>query len=166
MIKAIFAVDCWGGMGFKGTLPWPHNSADLKNFKSLTMGHVVVMGGKTYDDKSMPKPLKGRITYVATKRNFVPYASTIKGDIADEVLNLEKLHPDKTIWVIGGQQILEQCNHILDQIHLTHYKNSYRIDTKINLKSFLSGWIPIKATVDPEDNFTVVIYENLFKRQQ
>lgn len=166
MIKAIFAVDYWGGMGYNGTLPWPHNSADLKNFKSLTMGHVVVMGGKTYDDTSMPKPLNGRIAYVATKRNFVPYASVIQGDLREEVLNLEKKHPDKIIWVIGGAQVLEQCGDILDRIHLTHYKKSYRIDTKINLKTFLSGWIPVRATVDPKDNFTVVIYENLFKRRQ
>ena len=30
MIKAILACDDYGGVSKKGTLPWPHNSTDLK----------------------------------------------------------------------------------------------------------------------------------------
>ena len=163
MINALFAVDQYGGMGFKGTMPWPHNSADLTNFKNLTMGHVVVMGRKTWDDKNMPKPLKGRITYVATNRPAFNTA-TISGNIKEEILKLEELHPDKTIWVIGGPQLLEQCDGIFDQLHLTHHKGSYRIDTKLHLKTFLTGWSPKTAVSDPKNNFTTVVYENLFKR--
>jgi dihydrofolate reductase len=163
MINAIFAVDQFGGMGFKGTMPWPHNSADLKNFKELTMGHVVVMGRKTWDDKNMPKPLPGRVTYVATNRQL-SHATPINGDVKDEILKLEKKHPDKIIWVIGGPHLLEQCDGIFDRLYLTHHKGSYKIDTKLNLKSFLSGWSPKAATSDPSNNFTTVEYENLFKR--
>jgi dihydrofolate reductase len=68
MINALFAVDQYGGMGFNGTLPWPHNSVDLANFKQLTDTHIVVMGRKTWDDPKMPKPLVGRTVYVATGR--------------------------------------------------------------------------------------------------
>lgn len=163
MINALFAVDHYGGMGFNGTMPWPHNSADLANFKRLTTGHVVVMGRKTWDDKNMPKPLKGRTTYVATNRPAF-HTATIKGNLVDEVLKLEKLHPAQTIWIIGGPDILEQCKDIIDQIHLTHHKGSYKIDTKLNLKSFLAGWTPKTATADPTTNFTTVVYESLFKR--
>ena len=164
MINALFAVDQYGGMGHNGTMPWPHNSADLKNFKDLTMDHVVVMGRKTWDDKNMPKPLPGRTTYVATNRPFVPHASAITGDLKTEILKLEKLHSDKIIWIIGGAELLEQCDGIFDRLYLTHYKGSYKIDTKINLKSFLTGWSPVRATADPNTNFTTVIYENLFRR--
>jgi dihydrofolate reductase len=163
MINALFAVDQYGGMGFNGTMPWPHNPADLANFKQLTMDHVVVMGRKTWDDSNMPKPLKGRITYVATNRP-VFHTAQIKGDLKEQVLRLEQLHPTKTIWIVGGPDVLEQCHEILDQIHLTHHKGSYKIDTKINLKSFLAGWSPKTATSDPRTNFTTVVYESLFKR--
>jgi len=164
MINALFAVDTYGGMGFNGTMPWPHNSEDLKNFKELTTGHVVVMGRKTWDDKNMPKPLKGRVTYVASKQQFIPHASVIQGNMEEELLRLEKLHSDKIIWVIGGPELLEQCHSVLDKIYLTHYKGSYKIDTKINLKKFLAGWEPKSAVADPNTEFTTVIYENLFKR--
>jgi len=164
MINALFAVDRNGGMGFNGTMPWPHNSADLKNFKQLTDGHVVVMGRRTWDDKNMPKPLKGRTTYVATNANFLPHTLVIKGDMKEEILALEKKHPDKTIWVIGGPDLLAQCDGVFDRLYLTHYKGSFKIDTRINLKTFLSGWSQKTATADPTTNFTTVIYESLFKR--
>jgi dihydrofolate reductase len=164
MINALFAVDKNGGMGFNGTMPWPHNSADLKNFKQLTDGHVVVMGRKTWDDKNMPKPLKGRTTYVATSKTFLPHTSVISGNMKEEILALEKKHPGKTIWVIGGPELLAQCDGIFDRLYLTHYKGSFKIDTRINLKTFLSGWSQKSATADPTTNFTTVIYEGLFKR--
>jgi dihydrofolate reductase len=164
MINALFAVDSYGGMGFHGTMPWPHNSADLENFKELTTGHVVVMGRRTWDDKNMPKPLPGRITYVATNSTFLQNTGVIKGNIKEELLKIEKHHKDKIIWVIGGPDLLMQCDGIIDRIYLTHYRGSYKIDTKINLKSFLSGWLPKTASAAPNTKFTTVIYESIFKR--
>lgn len=163
MINALFAVDQYGGMGFNGTLPWPHNSEDMKHFKRLTDGHVVVMGRTSWDDPKMPKPLNGRTVYVATNKP-VFHAAQIKGDLKEEILALEKRHPDQIIWVVGGPNVLEQCDGIFDRMYLTHIKGSYKIDTKINLKSLLTGWSPVRATSDAANNFTYVIYEHLFGR--
>jgi dihydrofolate reductase len=163
MINALFAVDHYGGMGFNGTLPWPHNAADLARFQKLTMGHVVVMGRGTYDDPKMPKPLEGRTVYVATNRP-VNYGVGIKGDLAQQVLKIEQHHADKIIWVIGGANVLEQCADIFDNIYLTHFKGSYKIDTKINLKSILLGWQPVRADVATDFQSTMVKYANIFKR--
>lgn len=165
MINALFAVDQYGGMGFDGTLPWPHNSEDMANFKRLTSNDVVVMGRKSWDDPKLPKPLIGRTVYVATHRP-VYQAATIFGDVAQEILKLEQHHPDKTIWVIGGAALLEQCDGIFDKLYLTHFKGSYKIDTKLNLKSFLSGWNPVRASAPANNNCTFVIYENIFKRSK
>lgn len=163
MINAIFAVDHYGGMGFNGTLPWPHNAADLANFKKATTNHVVVMGRNTWDDPKMPKPLPERIVYVASKHP-VTKAGRIEGDIVERVLALEQQHPDRIIWVIGGPAILEACVDIFDQIHLTHFKGSYKIDTKINLKSFLTGFSIRAADVAPDFKSTFIRYEPLFSR--
>ena len=46
MISAIVAVDNNWGIGFNGEL-LEHIPADLKYFKELTAGHIVVMGSKT-----------------------------------------------------------------------------------------------------------------------
>jgi dihydrofolate reductase len=111
----------------------------------------------------MPKPLQGRTVYVATNHQ-VFYAAQIKGDLKEEILKLEKMHPDQIIWVVGGPSVLEQCAGIFDKMYLTHVKGSFKIDTRVNLKTMLSGWNPVRASSDAANNFTYVIYENIFGR--
>jgi dihydrofolate reductase len=164
MINAIFAADHYGGIGFQGTLPWPHNSNDLKHFKKLTEGHIVVMGRRTYDDPKMPKPLPNRTVYVVSNRLIADSVFQLSGNIADRVLELEQQNPNKIIWVIGGADIIQQCEGIYDKIYLTHFKGAYKIDTRINLKSLLSGCSMRTASAAPEDNCTFVVYETVFKR--
>jgi dihydrofolate reductase len=163
MINAIFAVDQFGGIGLQGSLPWPHNSSDLQHFRELTKGHVVVMGRRTWNDPKMPKPLTGRIVYVATNRPIYD-AGVISGNIPNEVLKLEQQYPDKKIWVVGGAEIIEQCEGIFDRIYLTHIKGSYKIDTRVNLKGLLSACRFRYASAAPEDNCTFVEYEPVFRR--
>jgi len=164
MINALFAVDYYGGMGLNGTLPWPHNSSDLKNFQKLTDGHVVVMGRKSWDDPKLPKPLRGRTVYVATNHGPLRHAQCIQGNLKQQIIHLEQQHPDQIIWVVGGSEILEQCAGLYDRIYLTYIKGSYKIDTKIETRHLLSGFTPVSASSGPETNCTFTVYENLFKR--
>lgn len=166
MINAIFAADQFGGMGLQGSLPWPHNARDLQNFKNLTQGHIVVMGRRTYDDPLMPKPLADRVVYVASNRAIAGQVNQICGNIPEKILQLERLNPDKIVWVIGGSDVLAQCEDIYDRIYLTHIKRAYRADTKINLKSLLSGRLMRSATADSESDCTLVVYESIFRRQK
>ena len=53
-----------GVIGRAGKLPW-HIPADLKRFKALTMGSVMVMGRRTFD--SLPGLLPGRRHIVLTR---------------------------------------------------------------------------------------------------
>ena len=64
----IWAQDTNNAIGRNGTLPW-HFSEDLKNFKKLTMGHVIIMGRKTWD--SLPfKPLPNRQNIVISSNTI------------------------------------------------------------------------------------------------
>ena len=165
MINALFAADQFGGLGFNGTLPWPHNSSDLKQFKQLTDGHVVVMGRRSWDDPKLPKPLPNRTVYVATNRDLNHAGGkAISGDLREEIIKIKNDHKDKTVWVVGGSDILTQCRDLYDRIYLTHIKGVYKIDTKVDLKSVLSGYRMIEATAAPQDNCTFVVYESIFKR--
>jgi dihydrofolate reductase len=165
MINAIFAVDFNGGMGFNGSLPWPHNSEDLQYFKDLTTGHVVVCGRKTWDDPKMPKPLPNRTVYVAT-HGPVAYAMPFSGDIKEKLLAIEQAHPDKKIFVIGGAKLLEEARDLYDRIYVTHIKGAYRADTRIHVKEFLTGYHPVRATVSKDFQSTFTVYESIFKRSK
>ena len=161
MIKAIFAVDQNGGMGAQGTLPWPHSREDFQFFKNSTDGDIVIMGSKTWDDPKMPKPLPGRMNFVITNRSHVGYgAIVLNGDIKESIQKLAESYPDKTVWIIGGANILDQTRELLDEIYLTHFRGSYKVDTRIDLKKFLTGFAPKSARVSEDRQCTWVIYKN------
>src|SRR3954453_4031279 len=64
-LSLIVAMTRLGVIGRGGQLPWKL-SADLKRFKSLTMGHHLIMGRKTFE--SLGRLLPGRIMLVLKRR--------------------------------------------------------------------------------------------------
>ena len=67
MVSIIVAVAENGVIGDKNALLW-HISEDLKYFKSVTSGHPVVMGRKTYE--SLGRPLPNRTNVVVTRQEM------------------------------------------------------------------------------------------------
>ena len=57
-------------IGVNNTLPW-HLSEDLKHFKSLTTGHTIIMGRKTYE--SIGRPLPNRRNIVISRNSNTSY---------------------------------------------------------------------------------------------
>ena len=107
-----------GLIGVKDTygvhsLPW-HLLDDLKRFKKLTMGHIVVMGRKTYD--SIPdkfRPLKGRINVVLTNnkdlvgdRVSLFFTNTKEIDVLLKTIWTEN-GCCKKIFIAGGAEIYD-----------------------------------------------------------
>ena len=164
MINGIFAADVFGGIGFNGTLPWPHNKEDLQHFKDITNGHVIVMGRRTWDDPMMPKPLPGRINYVLTNRSIsVPGVRVISGSIIDRLQEISEIHSNKNIFVIGGKQLLESASVMFDNLYLTHMKGNYRSDTRIQLDRYLLSFRATSARPSEDRSCTFMIYKNLFR---
>lgn len=160
MIKAIFAVDHWGGMGNRGTLPWPRHSEDLQHFKNMTQGDVVIMGRRTYDDAAMPKPLPNRITYVATHR-YIRGVNTFSGDLVDNVQRIQRYYPEKTVWIIGGPELLMGTRDIVEEAHITHFKGQYHTDTNIDLRKYLGLFRALSAEPSSDKLCSWMVYKNI-----
>jgi dihydrofolate reductase len=112
MISLIVAMDENGVIGKNNRLPW-RLPEDLKFFKRTTMGHVIVMGRKTFE--SIGKPLPGRINVVLTNnRSFRADECTIVHS-PEEVLSMNNEYDE--IFVIGGAEIF--------RIFLPHAKRLY-----------------------------------------
>ena len=137
MIKAILACDNEGGVSKNGTIPWPKNKKDLGWFKKNTTNNVVVMGSKTWTDPLMPWPLRNRINILATSRKeeFPGADKYICGDLNAELKNLKKENADKTIWVIGGPNIIEQTIETIEEFYLSRIPGEYGCDGFLSLKS-------------------------------
>ena len=144
MIKAIFATDLQGGMGYQNSLPWSHDKEDLQNFKRTTTGDIVVMGSNTWLDPMMPKPLPNRTCVVVTNQDiklFEQAHEVIAGTWLKESLEmLDQHNPDKTIWIIGGAKLLMSCRPYIKEINLTTFMTEYNCDVKLNMAEYLTGF--------------------------
>ncbi|MCH4166965.1 MAG: dihydrofolate reductase [Megasphaera sp.] len=125
MIHIIAAVDAAGGIGKDNDLLC-HLPADLKRFKSLTMGHPIVMGRKTFE--SLPGILPGRQHVVLTRQRSYEHGKdvVICHDI-DEVIQKMKGYSD--YFVIGGASLYELFLPKADMLHLTEIKATFPADT-------------------------------------
>ena len=59
-MKAIAAMSLNRVIGAEGKIPW-HVPEDLRFFKRTTLGHVVLMGRKTYESLGKPLPRSGKL---------------------------------------------------------------------------------------------------------
>ena len=112
-----------GVIGRGGRLPW-HIPADLKRFKALTMGSVMVMGRKTFD--SLPGLLPGRRHVVLTRdpRWRAQGAEVARG--VDEAL---RLAAGERVSVIGGADIFALFLPLADRVELTEVLEDVPGDT-------------------------------------
>lgn len=114
-IALVVAVAENGVIGRGNALPWGRLSDDLRRFKTLTLGHTVVMGRKTLE--SIGKGLVGRRNLVVSRNpEFRPLN-------AERVPNLEAAldaaGPGCDLYVIGGAEIYRQALPLADTIYLT-----------------------------------------------
>ena len=101
-------------IGINNTLPW-HLPADLKHFKSITMGKAIVMGRKTFE--SIGRPLPGRTNIIITRNTgFQAEGCTVVHSIEDA---LDFSVKQDEIMIIGGASFYEQILPQTDRIYLT-----------------------------------------------
>jgi len=112
-----------GVIGRDGKLPW-HLPADLKRFKALTMGTVMVMGRKTFD--SLPRLLPGRRHIVLTRDRHWFSVGAEKAHGVSEALELANGEP---VSVIGGADIFALFLPLAGRIELTEVLEDVPGDT-------------------------------------
>ncbi len=115
-----------GVIGADGQLPW-RLPADLKRFKTMTMGKPMVMGRKTFE--SFPDLLRGRRHIVLTRDAdwAAPGAEVARSP--DQALALAGDAGD--IAVIGGAQVFAQFLTRADRVELTEVHSAPEGDATV-----------------------------------
>lgn len=161
-ITLISCIDMDNGIGdAEGNLLF-NLPRDMKHFKSITSGKIVVMGRKTWD--SLPKkPLPKRKNYVLTMdETFNPDGAKTLHHI-DEVLELGKKHD---VYIIGGGELYHQTIDFADKMILTqvHKVNS---DARVHFPDFSPEHWALKTMVKNEQDdkheasFVFATYERI-----
>lgn len=101
-LSIIVAVANNNVIGQNNTLPW-HLPEDLKRFKSLTMGHHIIMGRKTYE--SLGRLLPGRTTVIVTRNQQYKVEGAIVVHSLDAAVSA--CNGDDEVFLIGGAELFE-----------------------------------------------------------
>jgi len=111
-MKAIAAMSVNRVIGVEGQIPW-HLPEDLKFFKRTTLGHIILMGRKTYD--SIGKPLPGRESWVVSRSDKEIPGVRVISDLNDIVPPAD----GRQIFLIGGGQLYEALLPRCEELYLT-----------------------------------------------
>ena len=150
-------------IGRDGDLPW-RISADLKRFKSITMGHPIVMGRKTFE--SLPRgPLPGRQNIIVSRQTDYRH-ELMNADcllVSSFAAAIDAARDRKELMIIGGAAIyaaaLTQATRLfLTEVHAT-------IDGDVYFPDFhRSRWTetmrtPRLADQQSEQDYSFVVLE-------
>ncbi len=110
-------------IGVNNTLPW-RCPEDLKHFRTLTMGHHMIMGRKTFD--SIGKPLPGRTTVVVTRNSGLQIEGCV---VARSLLDaITTCTGDDEIFIVGGAELYRQALPIVDTLYITEIRQDVEGD--------------------------------------
>lgn len=113
-------------IGKDNGMPW-HMPADLKHFKSITYGHPVIMGRKTFE--SVGKPLPGRDSIVISRQKDLSYDFD-NVQVVHSFFDAVKAASDyQDAFVIGGSNIYQLALPVAERIYLTRIDASPEGDT-------------------------------------
>ena len=116
-VKFIASVDKNFAVGNDGKLLFRIRE-DMKLFREMTMGNIVIMGRKTYEE--IGKPLEGRLNIVLSRED-----TSIEGVHVFKSMEMLKAfcesstNRQKDVFVIGGAEMWNLFRRYVSQIHLT-----------------------------------------------
>ena len=151
--KAIAAMSLNRVIGRGNSIPW-HLPEDFEWFKQTTMGHVLVMGRRTFE--SIGRPLSGRETIVLT-RSGEPIAGVRTIGSLDALGQADDLG-GRTIFICGGSQVYAQALGQCSDLYLSVVKHEVEGD------AFFPEFEPMfdaGETLRESGDFDVIHYRRL-----
>jgi dihydrofolate reductase len=151
-IIGIAAVAANGVIGAGNDIPW-RIPADWRRFKALTMGHVLIMGRKTYD--SIGRALPGRTTLVITRDRMWRGDGVRAVPSVAEALDQALLLDPKIIFVVGGGEIYRAAWELLTGLEITEVDQYPNGDVRFP-DIDPEQWI--ETAREPHDGYSFVSY--------
>lgn len=103
-------------IGIDNKLPW-HMPADLKYFKSHTLGKPIIMGRKTFE--SVGKPLPGRHNIVITRQPDYEQEGVFVVPSIEAAIDKARTFEGSELFITGGTEIFKQALPLVQRVYLT-----------------------------------------------
>lgn len=151
-------------IGRDGALPW-HLPADLKRFKKLTLGHVVIMGRKTHESiiASLGRPLPKRRSLVLSRDPAyqAPGVEAVSG--LDQALELASA--EARVFVVGGAAVFAEALPRADRLYLTRVHAEVEGDVFFPELDFEAWMLRSEERHEADDRhvyaFSFLVYDRL-----
>jgi len=155
MITLVAAMGRGRVIGANGQMPW-HLPAEMKHFRRVTKGQVVVMGRKTFE--SIGEPLKGRVNMVMTRDQSYEAPGCLVVHSIDEAMR-----DDRPLFVIGGAELYRAFLPYADTMILTRIHHDFHGDTFFPAWDE-AEWLLTTSEAHPQDDrnaydFTIETYQ-------
>lgn len=161
-MKLIAAVDEHWGIGKNGDLLL-RISQDMKRFRMLTTGNVIVMGRKTLESFPNKKPLPNRINIVLSHNtSYQPENCIVINNLPALFQALAHYH-NKDIFVIGGGRIYNLLLPYCTEALITKIQHVFPADTYLENLDVNSQWELIASegeSTEKDIAFQYLIYKN------
>ena len=138
-------------IGHDNCIPW-HIPEDLKNFKRITSGGVVIMGRKTFE--SIGRPLPNRHNLIVSKTLTSAEGCEVFSDMDKAVERATQF--GKKVFFIGGAEIYKMALDIVQYMYVSWVSGEINGDTVFPAFDD-SQWRPIEEKLF--EKFRLVLYQ-------
>jgi len=142
IVSVVVAASANEVIGAEGTLPW-HLPGDMRRFRELTTGHVVLMGRLTYQSvlDRLGHPLSGRTSVVVSRTlgETGHPAVRVARSLPEALALAERLAAeagDTEFFVIGGESVYREVLPLADRVYLTRVHGEVPGD-----RAMPDGWL-------------------------
>ncbi len=159
-LRLIVAVDRAWGIGYRGQL-LTRVREDMRRFRSLTEGKVVLLGSNTLATFPGGTPLPRRTNIVLhPDPAFAPEGATVAHSLP-EILAMARAYPPEDVFVIGGASVYAQLLPYTELAYVTRFEQVFPADAFFPNLDEDPAWrcvdegTPLRAApTDPEPNLT------------
>ena len=161
MIAVLSADKNWA-IGYKGDLLVKIPN-DMKMFRTLTTGNVIVMGRKTLESFPNGQPLPNRVNIVMTQNPDYQAKGCVIVHSTKELLEELKNYPDKQVYVVGGESIYRELLPFCEEAYVTRIDYEYQADRYFPNLDEMEDW-EMYEEGEEETFFSIEYYFNKYRR--
>jgi dihydrofolate reductase len=145
-INIIVAIAENRAIGFENKLLyWLPN--DLKRFKSLTTGHTIIMGRKTFE--SLPKGALPNRRNIVLSRQELQFPGAQRFGSLEEAL--AQCQSDEEVFIIGGASVYQEALPLAHKLYVTLVNNTPKEADAFFPEIHPSEWKEICNVSNPVD---------------
>lgn len=139
-------------------------SNDMKHFRRLTEGNVIVMGRKTLESFPGGRPLPNRANIVLSRQKMLDAKGATVVSSLDELREEIRKYEREKIYVVGGESIYRLLLPYCEKAWVTRLDYAYEADAWMPNLDEAEGW-SLEDPGEEQTYFDVIYYFSLYRNE-